>query len=237
MAASDEFFAADSREPGTFIWGVYQTVLGRTPSTAGVNGWLGVHQRASLTSTLSIVVRASGLTASQQQVLQQAAQRWEQLMVGDLPDATYWGVAVDDLLIDASVTSIDGPGGRLGDAGRDAIRLRSGLPVHGTMEFYLADMATLEARPTRLRGVARDEPRPRHRHYLRWHGPLSGAGTTDPRLLGLRATAEYDAIFHVNATSVPVEGRPSLQGSRLNRGTIGTRALFSARILQTAEQR
>ena len=45
-------------------------------------------------------------------------------------------------------------------------------------------------------------------------GLLAGAGTADPRFLGVHATAEYDTIFGTTATSVPVEGNSSPAGSR-----------------------
>ena len=40
------------------------------------------------------------MTAAQQQIVQQAVDRWEQIIVGDLPDVTYRGQAIDDLSID-----------------------------------------------------------------------------------------------------------------------------------------
>jgi len=88
----------------------------------------------------------SGLTSSQQAIFQQAARRWEQIIVGDLPDVTYQGQLVDDVLIDANAVPIDGPGGILGQAGRDALRPRSSyLPIHGPVVVDTADLARLEA--------------------------------------------------------------------------------------------
>ncbi len=67
-----------------------------------------------------ITLSMSGLTASQQAIFQQAADRWEQVIVGDLPNTTYRGQSVDDILINASATAIDGVNGILGQAGPDA---------------------------------------------------------------------------------------------------------------------
>ena len=86
----------------------------------------------------------TGLTASQQAIFQQAANRWSQVITGDLPNATYRGQTVDDLLINASARPIDGVNGILGQAGPDAFRSGSDLPYHGVMEFDSADMASME---------------------------------------------------------------------------------------------
>lgn len=167
------------------------------------------------TGGFDIVIRVSGLTASQQQIFNQAAARWEQIITGDLPNATYQGVAVDDLLIDAQALVIDGTGGILGQAGPDALRAGSRLPYHGVMQFDSADLASLEANG-QLYAVVLHEMG----HILGigtiWQadGLLSGAGTTNPRFLGAQATAQYNAIFGTNEASVPVEGLPSPAGSR-----------------------
>ena len=87
----------------------------------------------------------SGLTASQQTIFQQAANRWSQVITGDLPNATYRGQTVDDLLINASSITIDGVNGILGQAGPDAFRSGSDLPYHGIMQFDSADMASMES--------------------------------------------------------------------------------------------
>lgn len=167
------------------------------------------------TGGFDIVVRANGLTASQQQIFERAAARWEQVITGDLPNAVYGGVAVDDLLIDAQGAAIDGPGGVLGQAGPDAVRSGTILPYHGTMQFDSADLAAMEASGQLYEVILHEMG-----HVLGigtiWQslGLLSGAGTTDPRFLGARATAEYNAIFGTSGTSVPVEGLPSGPGSR-----------------------
>ncbi len=157
-------------------------------------------------SGFSIQVRVSGLTPGQQNAFQQAANRWAQVIIGDLPNATYNGVAVDDLLIDASAVAIDGPGGVLGQAGPDRFRTGSQLPYHGSMEFDTADLAALEANG-QLTAVVLHEMG----HILGigtiWDnlGLLSGAGTSNPRFVGAQATTQYNAIFGRNENGVPVE--------------------------------
>jgi hypothetical protein len=162
-----------------------------------------------------IVIRASGLTANQQLAFDRAAARWEQVIVGDLPNATYNGVAVDDLLIDASSVAIDGVNGILGQAGPDYVRGGTYLPVHGTMQFDTADLASMEANNTLYEVILHEMG-----HVLGvgtiWQsrGLLTGAGTADPRFIGARAVAEYNAMFGTSATGVPVEGTPAAEGTR-----------------------
>ena len=153
-----------------------------------------------------ITLRTTGLTTSQVAVFRQAAARWSQAIVGDLPDATYNGVAVDDLLIDASATAIDGPGGVLGQAGPDVLRSGSALPIHGRMEFDSADLAQLESSGQLFSTVLHEMG-----HVLGigtiWEtrGLLTGAGTANPRFVGVQATAAYNQLFGRNETGVPVE--------------------------------
>lgn len=163
----------------------------------------------------TITIRATGMNATQLAIFNQAAARWSQIITGDLPNATYQGVAVDDVLIDASAAAIDGAGGILGQAGPDSMRQGSRLPIHGEMEFDSADMARMQANGTLL-GVITHEMG----HVLGigtiWQqdGLLTGAGTTEPRFTGSLAAWAYNNLFNTSVTSVPVEGRPSPQGSR-----------------------
>lgn len=184
-------------------------------------------------SGFNIQFAFSGLTASEQAIFQQAAAKWQSIIVGDLPNATYNGQVVDDLLISASATPIDGAGNILGQAGPDRFRSGSQLPYHGTMQFDSADMAQMEANGTLL-GVIEHEMG----HVLGigtlWSskGLLVGAGTSNPLFVGPQATAEYNAIFGVNSAGVPVENgggsgtrdshwEESILGSELMTGYVG----------------
>jgi hypothetical protein len=146
------------------------------------------------------------LTASQQTIFQQAANRWAQVITGDLPNATYNGLTVDDLLINASSTTIDGVNGILGQAGPDRFRSGSVLPYHGVMEFDSADMASMESSGLLFSVVLHEMG-----HILGigtiWSnlGLLSGAGTSNPIFVGANATAQYNQIFGTSASGVPVE--------------------------------
>ncbi len=158
------------------------------------------------TGGFQITLSMSGLTASQQAIFQQAANRWSQVITGDLPNATYRGQTVDDLLINASSISIDGVNGILGQAGPDAFRSGSFLPYHGIMQFDSADMASMESSGLLYSVVLHEMG-----HVLGigtiWQdlGLLSGAGTSNPLFVGANATSQYNQIFGTSARGVPVE--------------------------------
>jgi hypothetical protein len=183
---------------------------------------------AAVSGAFDIQLHFQGLTSSEQAIFNQAAARWEQIIVGDLPNATYNGQVVDDLLIDASAVSIDGDGGTLGQAGPDRFRTGSLFPYHGSMQFDTADIASMEQDGSLLSVIEHEIG-----HILGigtlWsnRGLISGAGTSNPRFTGQRATAEYNAIFGLHETSVPVE----------NTGGAGTRdahwreSVFSTEIM------
>lgn len=166
------------------------------------------------TGGFQITLRTTGLTATQQAIFQQAANRWAQVITGDLPNATYNGVAVDDVLIDASGAAIDGVGGILGQAGPDSVRSGTLLPIHGTMQFDTADLAQLEANGGLYYTVLHEMG-----HVLgigtiwQQRGLVSGAGTSNPVFTGANAVAAYNAVFGMSVTGVPVE----------NTGGAGTR--------------
>ncbi len=166
------------------------------------------------TRDFQIDLAITGLTASQRRIFEQAANRWEQVIIGDLPDANYNGRAVDDLLITARGVSIDGRGGVLGRANPDRFRSGSSIPYHGVMEFDTADLASLEANGTLFNVILHEMG-----HVLGigtlWSrlGLIQGSGGSNPRFTGSRALAQYNAIFGTNANGVPVE----------NSGNTGTR--------------
>ena len=76
-----------------------------------------------------------GLTATQQAVFQNAAARWSQVMLSDLPQVSVSGEVIDDVVIDSSGATIDGLGGALGQAGPTFLRPGSLLPAKGVMQF------------------------------------------------------------------------------------------------------
>src|SRR5688572_31402251 len=95
------------------------------------------------------VVFLGGLTTAQKNAFKAAADRWAKVIVGDLPSVRVDGEVIDDLLILAQGTAIDGPGGILGQAGPTHIRPANAgkskfLPVKGIMSFDSADLKAMQ---------------------------------------------------------------------------------------------
>jgi len=148
----------------------------------------------------------SGFTAAQQQIVQQAADRWEQIIVGDLPNVTYNGQVIDDMMMVISATPIDGGGGVLGQAGPTHMRSASRLPYRGIIELDTADVAAMQSSGGLL-GVLEHEMGHVLGFGVIWQnlGLLVGAGTSNPRFTGSRAAAEYSTLVGSTQTAVPVE--------------------------------
>jgi len=184
--------------------------------------WLPVYARVVPISQFNITLRyLTPATPTQQAAFQRAADRWRDIVIGDLKDVTMslpanaCGVnepplneTVDDLLIYVGLDSIDGPGNVLGAASPCYTRNSNGLPIIGFMHFDTADVAQLEAN-NQLDDVIRHEMG----HVLGigslWQsfGLLTGAGTSDPFFTGTSARQGFSAIggsAYVGNT-VPVE--------------------------------
>ncbi len=168
---------------------------------------------AATTSPYTIDVRfLGGLTETQKAAFTAAADRWVKVIVGDLPSMLVDGEVIDDVLILAQGTPIDGVGGTLGQAGPTHLRPASAgqaalLPAKGLMSFDTADLGQMEANGT-LRDVITHEMG----HVIgigtvwRRKSLLNGAGTTDPRFTGTQATAEYKLLGGTGSgAGVPVE--------------------------------
>ena len=163
--------------------------------------------------TIDVIFIDNSLTASQQAIFTTAANRWSQIITGDVPDVTVSGSfftdnmqrVVDDVSIEASAPFIDGVGNVLGSAGPTGVRSTSRIPAVGTMRFDSADVASLES-SGRLQDVILHEMG----HVLGigtiWSDLLllTGAGGADPRFTGTGATAKYNSVFSNSESSVPV---------------------------------
>jgi hypothetical protein len=165
------------------------------------------------------VVFLGGLTTAQKNAFKAAANRWSKVIVGDLPDVVISGQVIDDVLIEASGVSIDGPGGILGQAGPTHLRPASAgaarfIPAKGRMQFDTADLASMQANGT-LNDVITHEMG----HVLGigtiWthRGLLTGANSTNPTFSGTNARKEYGILKGTGPAAVPVE----------NTGGAGTR--------------
>jgi hypothetical protein len=108
----------------------------------------------------NITVRyATPVTDAQRAVFEQAAARWEKLIVADVPSisgsfpANYciggmpaFSGTIDDILIDVQLRPIDGPGKILGAAGPCVARNSDGLTAYGIMYFDTADLDFLASK-------------------------------------------------------------------------------------------
>jgi hypothetical protein len=163
-------------------------------------------------SPFTIEVRfRGGLTNTQKNAFKAAADRWSRLIVGDLPSVQVDGEVIDDVLIEAQGSNIDGPGGILGQAGPTHVRPESAgaaafLPVKGIMAFDKTDLASMEQNGT-LGDVITHEMG----HVLGigtiWDskGLLQNAGTSNPTFSGAGAMAEFGRLKGTVPTVVPVE--------------------------------
>nr|MDJ0575832.1 pre-peptidase C-terminal domain-containing protein [Xenococcaceae cyanobacterium MO_234.B1] len=156
---------------------------------------------------IDVIFIDDSLNPDQQEVFEDAASRWEEIITGDVPDVVVPGFGfVDDIAIDASAPFIDGPGGILGQAGPTVLRAGSFLPARGIMQFDSADLEFLEEE-----GLFDDVILHEMAHVIGfgtiWQEKnlLTGIGTPDPRFVGEGATDEYNDIFGVSESGVPVE--------------------------------
>lgn len=154
--------------------------------------------------------------------LESAASRWQGVITSDLQDVSGTIPAnscgsnpgfsgdIDDVLIFAGVTDIDGSSGILAQAGPCFIRTSSGLTIAGTLVFDSADVSGFSGQ---LDAIAVHEMG----HILGigtlWEtfGLLVGGGTDDPGFAGSQAIAEYNDLGGFGL--VPVENTGG-QGTR-----------------------
>lgn len=150
----------------------------------------------------------SEISPSQTRTIQQAVQRWEAVLVSDLPTVKTDLGWVDDLVIDVSVVSIDGGFGTLAQAEPTRFRSDSLLPSRGVMEFDRDDLDRLESEGKLLDLVTHEMA-----HVLGfgtlWQakGLLADTHTTTPRFTGPLAESAFEALFGVSSNGVPVEGQ------------------------------
>jgi hypothetical protein len=169
---------------------------------------------ANAASPFQIEVRfIGGLNTQQKNAFKKAADRWCKVIVGDLPSVQVDGEVIDDLLILAEGTDIDGEGGVLGQAGPTRLRPKSAgksafLPAKGEMQFDTADLKAMEQD-----GSLNDVICHEMGHVLGigtvWDkkGLLKDAHTSNPTFKGAAAMKEYGKLKGVNSAPVPVEAK------------------------------
>src|SRR6056297_3530754 len=126
-----------------------------------------------------------------------AAAILEGIILADLPDMTFWsGETIDDVLISASLISIDGSYGVLGRAGPTAIRSDIKLPSKGMMEFDTADATRLDTEGKWEAVIIHEMLHVLGMGTLWGDGLLdlaTGEGTSDARFTGVNGNAAYIA--------------------------------------------
>ncbi|GEM48767.1 hypothetical protein DC3_44020 [Deinococcus cellulosilyticus NBRC 106333 = KACC 11606] len=85
----------------------------------------------------------ASLNNQQKSLFVQAARRWEQVITQGLPDVG-GATPVDDIVITASATQIDGPGKVMSRSGPLLVREGNHLPITGMIEFDLYDLQARE---------------------------------------------------------------------------------------------
>ena len=167
-------------------------------------------------SRYNIKVRIlGGLTAGQQGAFKTAAETWSRIIAADVPGMRVDGERVDDLLIEAVGTLIDGVNGILGQAGPTHLRPESLIPIKGKMEFDRSDLARMEADGSLTSVIIHEMG-----HVIGigtiWEdmGLLQGKGTANPLFTGAKAMREFGILTSENTpTPVPVENTGG-QGTR-----------------------
>lgn len=177
---------------------------------------LGLDVQNMVSSPFQIDVRfMGGLTTAQQQAFFSAAERWSEIVTADLPAVTVEGEEVDDLLILAQGSPMDGPGGTLGAAGPTHLRFGSGLPAKGRMTFDSADLNAMEV-SGQLEDVILHEMGHVMGFGTLWSqmGLIVGEGSNNPVFVGVNAQREYAVLTgRTNTTPVPVANTGG-QGTR-----------------------
>jgi len=192
-------------------------VLEVSDGTNATTAALGLNVSSASSDQYAVTLRlGSGMTPAQTSAFTSAAATWAGIVKTGQPDRTVtigtnfcadgtaaYSGTVDDLLIDAQVIAIDGPGGILGQAGPCLVRASNGLPLYGIMQFDSADVASLEASGQFANTIVHEMG-----HILGigtvWSSPLlQGAGTSNPRFTGAAAVGTWRELG--GAGDVPVE--------------------------------
>lgn len=220
-------FAVSSATSGIAAPTDWRLGITGTSSTveATLPGFPGPKVTFSSTGTFSpflIEVRfLSAVTPAQRDAFATAANRWMQIIIGDIPDVPVniaggtcasgqspaMNESVDDIVIFAQVVTIDGIGGVLGSAGPCIRRTGSLFTAIGSMRFDMADLVGLQ-NTNRLEPVILHEMA----HVLGFgtvwveKGVLVGAGGADPVFIGAEALSLWPSFnLDYPGTPVPVE--------------------------------
>jgi hypothetical protein len=198
---------------------------------------------AGTDSPFTIEVRfLGGLTQTQQAAFAAAADRWANVIVGDLPEVRLniealqidglTEVTIDDVLIFAKGDTINGVGQILGQASPLWSRPDSFLPALGRMTFDAADLQRMEDNGTLIDVITHEMG-----HVLGFGKTLwirreliDGAGSDDPTFNGRAAMVAYAHLTgSEHLVGVPVEnvGGPGSRDSHWRESMLGTELMTS----------
>jgi len=168
----------------------------------------------------------TNITPAQRAAFDTARQRWESIIVGDVPNVAALTAAagscgdnspklqrpVDDILILVTLKRIDGVGGILGGSAPCFVRSTSHLPILGLMQFDTDDLDLLASGGLLTQVITHEMG-----HVLGFGTIWSGlgllaepslSGGADPHFTGARARTAFDAVggnSYTASLKVPVE--------------------------------
>jgi hypothetical protein len=157
---------------------------------------------------IEIIFKGSWTEALQQAFID-AAEYLSDVILDDIADVFFRGKVIDDIRIDAKLTTIDGEGGILGQAGPTAYRTANFLPATAVMEFDSADAAYFDSL-----GLFDDIVLHEMMHSI-------GFGTMWD-LMGLtEGSIEADSLVFIGANATDVYGAPVPVETDYGSGTAG----------------
>jgi hypothetical protein len=212
-------FKAGNYETCTFASprvGTYHVLIRGRTAYSGLK-LLGQYQTATTSSNYNITfVFGPNITASQKQLFTNAANRWRQVITGDVANGTLnkpanacganepaFSGAIDDIVIYAEVGPIDGPNSILAQAGPCYIRNNNYLPTYGVMKFDSADVSSFNLTPVILHEMGHVFGLGTLWPYLDLVNYEPGSCPSSPRYLGASALQEWRAFGKTG--NIPVE--------------------------------
>ena len=105
----------------------------------------GASHNSSLDYNVEVDFKGSSWTSELQTAFTSAADYISTIITDDIADVFFRGKVIDDIRIDASLTTIDGVGGILGQSGPTAYRTADDLPATAKMQFDIADAANFDS--------------------------------------------------------------------------------------------
>jgi hypothetical protein len=172
-------------------------------------------------SSYNITIQFKGTwTQEAHDIFVSSANRLAQLVIGEIPNVTVYGLkggpqVVDDILISAELKAIDGVGNILGQAGPTSVRTGSYLPATASMQFDSADAAQYIAS-----GLFDEIVTHEMLHSMGFGSIWSYLGLVNGgSFTGANAVREYNALGGVGLVPVETDGGSGTAGSHWDEET------------------